>query len=66
MSASEAPMIPSETGATRIGPTTSGRFEKNDGNGNSSWVQVTPAAERSISESPSVMISTSKWVAAIA
>ena len=59
-------MMPSETGATRTGPTTSGRFPKNAGNGNSSWVQATPAADRSMSDRPSVMISTSKWVAEIA
>src|SRR5215471_10238532 len=46
MSASEAPMMPSDPGATRIGPTVRGRLEKNEGNGNSSWVQTIPAAER--------------------
>ena len=59
-------MIPSDTGATRTGPTATGRLPKNDGNGNSSWVQAMPAAERSTSERPSVMISTSKCVAEIA
>ena len=53
-------MIPSDTGARRIGPIASGRFPNNEGNGNSSWVHTRPAAERNISERPSVMISTSK------
>ena len=38
MSASEAPMMPSETGATRTGPSAMGRLPKNEGNGNSSCV----------------------------
>jgi hypothetical protein len=29
-------MIPSDAGATRLGPSAIGRFEKNDGKGNSS------------------------------
>ena len=64
--ASEPPRIPSETGATRAGPTTRGADGKNDGNGNSSWVHASPAAARRISESPTVMMSTSQWVPAIA
>ncbi|OGK92638.1 MAG: hypothetical protein A2W08_11710 [Candidatus Rokubacteria bacterium RBG_16_73_20] len=66
MSPSEPPMMPSDTGATRTGPSTSGRLSKNDGNGNWSCVHARPAAARSTSERPSVMMSTSKWVAEIA
>ena len=59
-------MMPSETGASRTGPSAIGRFGKNDGNGNSSWLQAMPAPARSISDNPSVMISTSQCVAPIA
>src|SRR5258706_209795 len=60
---SEAPMTPSDTGATRTGPIAMGRFENRAGNGSSSLVHTMPAAARSASDSPSVMISTSQWVA---
>ena len=56
-------MMPSEAGATRTGPSATGRFEKNDGNGNSSCVHDDAGGRRNTSDSPSVMISTSQWVA---
>ena len=59
-------MMPSETGASRTGPSAIGRFGKNDGKGNSSCVHVSPAPARSTRESPTVMMSTSQWVAPIA
>ena len=56
-------MIPSDTGATRTGPMLTGRFEKSEGNGNSSLVHTIPAPARSTSESPSAMMRTSQCVA---
>jgi len=53
-------MIPSDTGATRTGPSATGRVPKNDGNGNSSCVHSSPASERRINDRPSVMMSTSQ------
>ncbi len=59
-------MIPSEAGATRTGPSAIGRLEKNDGKGNSSWLQTMPAPAFKMSDRPSVRISTSQCVAPMA
>ena len=58
-------MMPSDTGASRTGPSATGLAPKNEGKGNSSCVHTTPAAARSTSERPSVMMRTSQWVALI-
>src|SRR5437870_5700648 len=63
MRLNEAPRMPSDTGASRAGPRVIGRLLKNDGNGNSSWLQIRPASARNTRESPSVMISTSQCAA---